>query len=349
MSTLTLLRSRTDLNLLSGIFFVILFAMSALTISTWSPVTAIGLSPLIVGIGLGMIYGNTLRPSMPAAWLPGIRFSTRPLLRAAIILYGFRVTFQDVAHVGMEGALISVSVVLSTFTLGTFVGTKFLGLDRKTAILTTVGSSVCGAAAILATEPVIKAESHKSSMAVATVVVFGTLTMFLYPFLYKAGLLGLDETGYGMYVGGTIHEVAHAVGAGRAVSEVAGNASVIVKMLRVMMIAPLLIGVSLWLKFRPEQSEEGSGSGKVSIPWFAVLFLVVAGINSLGIIPQSVVDSINALDSFMLTMTMCALGMETNFAQIRKVGAAPVWLATLLFFWVTCGGYWITVLVRSLG
>ena len=108
--------------------------------------------------------------SMPAAWLPGIRFSTRPLLRAAIILYGFRVTFQDVAHVGMEGALISVSVVLSTFTLGIFVGTKFLGLDRKTAILTTVGSSVCGAAAILATEPVIKAESHKSSMAVATVV-----------------------------------------------------------------------------------------------------------------------------------------------------------------------------------
>lgn len=348
MPTLTMLRSRADLNLLSGIFFVVLFAMAALTISTWSPVTAIGLSPLIVGIGLGMMYGNTLRPGMPAAWLPGIRFSTRPLLRAAIILYGFRVTFQDVAHVGMEGALISVSVVMTTFLLGTCVGTKLLGLDRKTAILTTVGSSVCGAAAILATEPVIRAESHKSSMAVATVVVFGTLTMFLYPFLFKAGVLGLDETGFGMYVGGTIHEVAHAVGAGRAVSEVAGNASVIVKMLRVMMIAPLLIGISFWLRFRPEKGEEGSGSGRVSIPWFAILFLVVAGVNSLGIVPENVVDSINSLDSFLLTMTMCALGMETNFGQIRKVGSGPVWLAALLFVWVTCGGYGITVLVRSL-
>ena len=342
-----MLRPRTDLHMLSGLFFVVLFALSSLNIAHWSPVAAAGLSPLIVGIGLGILYGNTLRPVMPAAWLPGINFSTRPLLRAAIILYGFRITFQDVAQVGMQGALISVSVVASTFLLGTFVGIRFLKLDRKTAILTTVGSSVCGAAAILATEPVIKAESHKSSMAVATVVAFGTLTMFLYPFLFKAGFLGLDETGYGMYVGGTIHEVAHAVGAGRAVSGEAGNVAVIVKMLRVMMIAPLLIGISVWIKFFPEKGEEGKGSGKISIPWFAVLFLVMAGINSLGILPRGLVEAINVLDSFLLTMTMCALGMETNFAQIRKVGAGPVWLATLLFFWVTCGGYGITLLVRS--
>lgn len=224
---------------------------------------------------------------------------------------------------------------------------KVFGLDLETALLTAAGSSVCGAAAVLATEPVLKSEPHKSAIAVSTVVLFGTLTMFLYPMLYKSGFYAVDEKVFGMYIGGTIHEVAHAVAAGNAVSPDAARTAIIVKMIRVMMIAPLLIGLSIWLSRR----KNGSGSTekrRITIPWFAVLFIVVAGINSLNIIPRPVVNFWNELDLFILTMAMCALGIETNISKFKGVGMKPIYLALILFGWLTCGGYLITRTMTSI-
>lgn len=338
---------------MNGILFVMLFASASFQISQFHYISLLRISPLIVGIVLGMAYGNTLRLHIPATWQPGILFSSKVLLRVAIVLYGFRLTFQDLLHVGMSGLAVSAVMLTSTFIGGTWLGIKVFGLPRRLALLTAAGSSVCGAAAVLATEPVVKAESHESSIAVGTVVVFGTLAMFLYPFLFNNGFLELSEQAYGMFVGGTLHEVAHAVAAGQAVSPEAGNTAVIVKMLRVIMIAPLLISLGFWLARHPgEAGSDGSTHGSFtmkSFPWFAVLFIACIGLNSLGIIPKQAVSTINSLDIFMLTMAMCALGMETSLEKVRRVGPRPFLLAGILALWLIGGGYMVTKFIVSLG
>lgn len=345
--TIKILPLDTDAyKLVNGVLFVSLFASAALHISNWSMFAAIGVSPLIIGIMLGIGYGNTLRHHLPKQWAPGILFSSSNLLRLAVVLYGFRLTIQDVTSVGLTGILTDAIIVSTTFVGGAILGIKVFGLPRRLAMLTAAGSSVCGAAAVLGTEPVVRAKPYESSIAVGTVVVFGTISMFLYPLLFKSGLLDVSQQTYGLWVGSTMHEVAHAVAAGNAVSAEAGNIAVIVKMLRVVLLAPLLVGVGLWLaKFpAPEEAETDSDdSGKKrAFPWFAILFIICVGINSLGIIPNNVVGFINSLDIFLLTMAMCALGMETSIEKARVVGPKPFLLAGVLAVWLMVGGYWIS-------
>ncbi|RXJ66340.1 YeiH family putative sulfate export transporter [Halarcobacter ebronensis] len=327
-------------NTLNGILFVALFACTATFLAEFRVFKHLGISPLIIGIILGMIYANTLRNRLPKEWQPGIIFSTKTILRTGIVFYGFRLTFQSIEAVGFSGVLVSALVVFLTFIIGYFVGTKLLKLDKDTTILTTAGSSICGAAAVLATEPVINAKPYKSAVAVSTVVLFGTIAMFLYPFLYKAGFIPFDETAMGVYIGGTIHEVAHVVAAGNAIGSDASSNAIIVKMIRVMMIAPFLIFLSIWLAKSAKEKTKDKRA-KITIPWFAVMFIVMVGFNSFSFLPISVVDTINTLDTFALTMAMSALGMETSFDKFKDVGAKPVYLAFILFLWLIFGGFYI--------
>jgi uncharacterized integral membrane protein (TIGR00698 family) len=327
-------------NTFSGILFVALFATSATYIADFAPLKHLGLSPLIVGIVLGMLYANTLRQKLPKEWVPGIFFSTKTILRAGIVFYGFRLTFQNIAEVGTAGIITSVAVVALTFIIGYFVGVKVLKLDKETTILTAAGSSICGAAAVLATEPVVKAEAYKSTVAVSTVVVFGTIAMFLYPFLYKIGLVPLSPEAMGIYIGGTVHEVAHVVAAGNAIDQEAAQNAVIVKMIRVMLLAPFLLILGFWLA-RSSKDALQKTKTKITIPWFAVFFIVVAGFNSLHLLPKEVVSDINAVDTFLLTMAMSALGMETNASKFKNVGMKPIYLAGILFLWLIFGGFYI--------
>ncbi|SFP80015.1 YeiH family protein [Hydrogenimonas thermophila] len=334
---------------LNGILFVALFATAATYISGFTFFKHLGISPLIIGIVLGMFYANTLRNRLPQEWTPGIIFSTKTLLRAAIVFYGFRLTFQSIAEVGIAGIVTSVLVVSLTFVIGYIVGTKILKLDRDTTILTSAGSSICGAAAVLATEPVVKSEAYKSAIAVSTVVLFGSIAMFLYPFLYKAGYVDLDPKGMGVYIGGTLHEVAHVVAAGNTLGTEVAKDAVIVKMIRVMMIAPFLIILGLWLANRKKAANEATDEKtKITIPWFAVGFIAVAGFNSLDLLPKAIVTDINAIDTFALTMAMTALGMETSIDKFKGVGLKPIYLAMILFIWLIFGGYYITKFAISL-
>ncbi len=326
---------------LSGILFVALFAASASYFAEMPIFKNIGISPLIIGIVLGIIYANTLRNKLPEEWVPGIQFSMKVILRAAIIFYGFRLTFQNIEQVGIPGIITSVSVVTLTFIIGYIVGTKILKLDRDTTILVTAGSSICGAAAVLATEPVVKAEPYKSAIAVGTVIIFGTTAMFLYPYLYKEGLIPLNLKDMGIYIGGTIHEVAHVVAAGNAVSAETAKYAVIVKMIRVMMIAPFLLILGFWLAKTGKSKLEKGEKAKITIPWFAIFFIVMAGFNSLNLLPHPLVSGINKIDTFALTMAMTAMGMETSISKFKTVGWKPIYLGTILFIWLIFGGFYI--------
>lgn len=343
MSGIKNAKEKWNRHTLNGVLLVALFSSAAFQISQIDLLSNLGISPLIVGIVLGIFYGNTLRQNLPQEWVPGILFSSKVLLRIGVVFFGFRITFQDLWQVGIDGLLISCIMVTTTFLLGSWCGPRFFGLSPRLSMLTAAGSSICGAAAVLATEPVVKARPYESSIAVGTVVIFGTISMFLYPVLQKADVLGLSAQGYGMFVGGTIHEVAHAVAAGQAVSFDAGNTAVIVKMLRVMLIAPLLIILGVWLARKADAGEKQET--RIIFPWFALFFIICAGFNSLGITPVPVVEFINKADVFILTMAMCALGMETSLEKVKKVGAAPFYLAMLMFLWLTFGGYGITRLV----
>lgn len=329
---------------LNGILFVALFSIAAIQLSQIGFIKTLKLSPLIIGIIIGMFYANTLRNHLPAAWTPGIVFSAKVLLRVAIIFYGFRLTFQSIIDVGVSGFLVALIMLTGTFLIGTFVGIKILRLDRDTAILTSAGSSICGAAAVLATEPVLNAKPYKTAVAVGTVVLFGTTSMFLYPLIYRTGILHMLPSTYGIYVGGTIHEVAQVVAAGSAVAGAANNA-VIVKMTRVMLLAPFLLILGMFI---PQQNTKDAVKNKklnIAIPWFAVWFIVVIGFNSLQIVPQIGVQWINTFDTFLLTMAMTALGMETHADKFKIAGIKPLLLALILFIWLIVGGFFITGLI----
>ncbi len=326
----------------SGVIFVALFALVSSLIAGLPLVAQWNISPLIIGVVLGMVYANTFRDSLPAQWNPGIVFSTKQILRLAVMLYGFHITFQQIVAVGGAGLLASFIILVSTLLLGVVAGQRLLKLDGHTSLLTAMGASICGAAAVLATEPTIRAKPHQATIAVATVVLFGTLAMFLYPIVYSTGILHFDAQTYGIYTGATVHEVAQVVAAGKAVSESAAETAVIVKMGRVLMLAPLLLIMGAWIAWRAQHPAEGEvAKHKVPIPWFAFGFIVFAGINSLQFLPEGLVTQINRLDTFLLTMAMCALGMETSFKKIKAVGVKPFYLGLILFLWLSVGGYWI--------
>ncbi len=346
-------------NTLNGILFVALLAMTATYLAELSFFKELAISPLIIGIVIGIFYGNSLRHKFPSAWHGGILFSTKTLLRAGIVFYGFRLVFQDVVQVGFAGVLLSTIIVISTFVFGYWFGTKVLKLDRDTSILISAGSSICGAAAVLATEPVIKAEPYKTTIAVATVVIFGTIAMFIYPMLYQQGFFGLSlrltEQAMGAYVGATLHEVAHVVGAGASMGDDIAHTAVIVKMLRVMLLAPFLLVLGVWMASLAKQSNKAQCNtndnplkkGAVTIPWFALGFIGVVGFNSLNLLPITWVDNLNQLDNFALTMAMTALGIETRLSKFKGVGFKPIYLASVLFLYLMTSGYLLSYYLIS--
>jgi uncharacterized integral membrane protein (TIGR00698 family) len=342
---------------LNGILFVALFAAAVTRIASIPAVAGLGLSPLIVGIVAGAVYGNALRDGMPASWAAGVNFSARKLLRIAVAFFGLRVSLQEIAQVGVPGLAESVLVVVSTLVIGTWAGMKIMKLDRDTALLTAAGSAICGAAAVLAFESTLQSKPHKSAMAVGSVVLFGTLSMFLYPVLFKAGWLHLDTVGAGLFFGGTIHEVAQVVGAASNVSPEATHIATIVKMTRVMLLVPVLLVIGMWVNrsarrgpasANSQDDDQGSAPRKLAIPWFALGFLAFVVINSLHVLPEAATSTLNTLDTFALTMAMTALGIETRISQIRQAGPRALTTGFILYVWLIAGGLGITWTVQHL-
>jgi len=324
--------------MLHGILLIGLFACAAFYIGEIGFLQELSISPMIIGIVLGMIYANSLRNNLPDTWVPGIIFCSKKILRLGIILYGFRLTLTDVADVGLPAILVDAVIVTMTICGGVLIG-KMLKMDSETALLTSVGSGICGAAAVLGAESTIQSKPYKTAVAVATVVIFGTLAMFIYPIAYRSGILGLEPRQMGIFAGSTLHEVAHAVGAGNAMGTEVSNVCVIVKMMRVMLLVPVLLILAWWAATRKKRTGNNGEKGKVNIPWFAIGFLLVICFNSLSLLPAAVVDGINYFDTFLLTMAMAALGAETSFEKFKKAGAKPFVLALILFIWLMSGGY----------
>lgn len=319
---------------------------------TWLQNHAIG--TLTIAIILGIFLGNTLYPSIATHCAKGVLFSKQRLLQLGIIFYGFRLTFADIAHVGAHGALIDALVLISTFALAWVVGRKVFKLESNTVILIGAGSSICGAAAVMATEPVVKGRAEQVSVAVSTVLVFGTMSMLLYPALFQWNLswhfFPTSAEAFGIFTGSTVHEVAQVVAAAKPLGDMATNTAVIVKMVRVMMLAPFLVLLSIYVartKLAQNHMTDNTDKAPITIPWFALIFVGVAGVNSLAILPTNIVSTAVNIDTLFLAMAMAGLGLGTHFSAIKQAGFKPILLSGILFSWLIIGGAVINRLVMS--
>ncbi len=298
------------------------------------------ISPLIFAILLGLVLGNVLPGLAGSKWQPGLAFCKKRLLRIGVAFYGINITLQHIAAVGVGALLVDAVMLLSTLALAYWLGRRWLGLDTPTSLLVGAGSAICGAAAILATEPVVRAKSQQTAVAVGTVVIFGTVAMFAYPLLYP--LIGFSPEAMGIYTGATIHEVAQVVAAGSAMGNDVAQTAVITKLTRVMMLAPVLLVLGSWLSRR-----SGVQAVRAPQPWFAYGFIAVVVFNSLVQLPPVWVGTIQQLDSWALTMAMAALGLGTHIGALRSVGWKPLLLAAILFLHLVMTGLIVTHVATS--
>jgi uncharacterized integral membrane protein (TIGR00698 family) len=348
-------RRQQLMSYLPGILLTGAIAVLATELAKSAWMQANGISALTLAIVGGMLAGNTVYPRIAAASARGVAFSKQKLLRAGIILFGLRLTFQDIGHVGAVGVMIDAIVLSSTFALSCWAGTRLFGLNRRTAMLIGAGSSICGAAAVMATEPVVRGRAEEVCVAVATVVAFGTLAIFIYPALYhlneRMHWVSITPFAWGIFTGSTVHEVAQVVAAGKAVAETTADTAVITKLVRVMMLAPFLVLLSAYLSRNveaPAAPAAPSQSWHGVIPWFALGFIAVAGVNSLAVLPHAFVGAAINLDTLVLATAMAALGVSTQVSAIRAAGVKPLGLAALLFGWLIVGGFAINAGISML-
>lgn len=329
---------KTPANLSAGVFLSLLAALAVWWGASLSWNRSLHLSPLTLAILMGMLLGNAIPSRFLDGLHPGLRFAQQKILRFGIILYGLRLTLSDVFRLGPGAVALDVAIIGCVVLAGYWLGTRVFKLDPDTALLVSAGSGICGAAAVLATDRVIDSESHKASIAVATVVVFGTVAMFVYPLLYP--LTGFTEREFGIYTGATVHEVAQVVAAGRAVGQVAGDTAVVTKMLRVLLLAPVLLLVG-----RVRRTQAAGAARSISFPWFVLWFGLVIAAQSLFTLPSVVRSGLIELDTVLLSSAMFALGVGTRWNQLSRAGTRPLLLAAVLFAGLVGGGFLLTRLL----
>jgi uncharacterized integral membrane protein (TIGR00698 family) len=296
------------------------------------------LSPMILAIVIGMVFRNLI--GTPVSAKPGVAFSMRKILRFAIIILGLQLTAEQVLAVGASGIAVIVLTLVATFVFTTWLG-KLIGVDRKLAELIAAGTSICGASAVIATNTVTGAHDEDVAYAVACVTLFGSIAMFLYPLL--PGFLQLDPHAYGLWVGASIHEIAQVVAAAFQDGREAGEFATVAKLSRVMLLAPVVISLGLLARRNARHDGHGHRPAKAPLPWFVLGFVALVGVNSVITVPAEIKSAIVLATTFLLSMALAAMGLETDIRKLRAKGLRPLLLALAAFLFI---GSFSLMLVR---
>jgi uncharacterized integral membrane protein (TIGR00698 family) len=316
-------RRASTSNLLPGLILTFTIAATAFEIRHLSGITA--LSPLIIAIGLGMTFHNTV--GTPAAFKSGVTFSTRRILRFAIVLLGLQLSLSQVISVGIAGVTIIALTLVGTFVFTMWLGRR-LGIDRKLAQLIAAGTSICGASAAIATNTVTRGSDEDVAYAVAAVTVFGSASILLYPTL--AGILQLTPHAFGLWAGASIHEIAQVIAAAFQNGSEAGNFAMIAKLSRVMLLAPMILVLGYISATRYGQTsnadcgEEPACRQALPKPWFVGGFVAMMLFNSLNLIPPAEKAYLTQTTTFLLTVALAAMGLETDVGKLRAKGCKPL-------------------------
>jgi uncharacterized integral membrane protein (TIGR00698 family) len=304
-----------------GLILTFAIAATAFELRNLSGITA--LSPLIVAIVLGMVIHNTV--GTPAAFRSGVTFSMRRILRFAIILLGLQLSLSQVVSVGIVGVTIIALTLVGTFVFTVWLGNRF-GIDHKLAQLIAAGTSICGASAVIATNTVTRASDEDVAYAVASVTVFGSAAILFYPAL--AGFLQLTPHAFGLWAGASIHEIAQVVAAAFQNGTEAGNFATIAKLSRVMLLAPMILVLGHVIAKDRRAIDVGSlepaTRQAVPKPWFVAGFVTMMLFNSLNLIPPADKAYLIQATTFLLTVALAAMGLETDVGKLRAKGGKPL-------------------------
>lgn len=309
-----------------------LAAVLAMTLARFMPTV----SPLLVAIVLGVALRNTVR--LPVSWDSGLIFSSKKFLRAGIVLMGLQLVLSDILALGPAMLLVVVAVVVLGMA-GTYLAGRLLKLSVTQSLLIASGFSICGAAAVAAADGVLEAEEEDVVTAVALVVIFGTLMIALVP--TASSLLGLDNSQAGLWAGASIHEVAQVVAVGGMLGGGALGAAVVVKLARVLMLAPIMAALGLLQRHNSKASEDSGRRHPPIVPMFVVGFIAMAALSSTAALPEVALDAGKTIQTFLLTAAMFALGCGVKASLLKKAGARPFILgaiSTVLVASVALGG-----------
>lgn len=252
---------------------------------------------------------------------PGIEFTAREVLRLGVALLGLRLTMAQMAALGWKPVAMVVVIVVVTITLSVLAA-RVLGFNKLFGLLTGGATAICGASAALALAAALPAHPQKERATLFTVIgvsALSTLAMIAYPMI--ARLFELDPQAAGIFLGGTIHDVAQVVGAGYSMSRETGDAATVVKLMRVAMLLPVILFAAMVA--RAQGAQPGQARPPL-LPWFAVGFFVLACINSTGVVPQALQQAGNDASRWCLVIAISALGMKTRLKELASVGIKPV-------------------------
>ena len=273
-------------------------------------------SALLLVILLGIAW-KSLAP-MPAATLPGIALAQRPILRWAVAGLGFRLSVSEMLAIGAPALAVVVVSTAAALLFGWWIARR-LGVGEKLGLLLGVGGAVCGASAVVAAESVVQGEKQDAAVAIGVITLLGTIGIVIYPLLGHA--MGMSPLVYGVWDGASLHEMAQVVAAGFGVSDEAARVATVVKLARIALLAPIV----LYLGWSLRHQHRAAGTAHVApVPWFLVVFVLCAVVNSLGWLPAPVTDLIRRGDLWLLCVGMAGVGLQAGVSDLRRAGLRPI-------------------------
>ncbi|MED1017368.1 YeiH family protein [Bacillus atrophaeus] len=302
---------RTSFSLIHGLALTAALALS----SVWAvrlPFLSM-LGPLVIAMMLGIMFRSIFGTKKTLQ--PGISFSSKHVLRLGIILLGMRLNLTDIYHAGAN--VFFVAVFSMAFSLAAvYILSRWFRVDQKLSILTACGTAICGAAAVVAIAPQIKANDNETAISAAAVSILGTLFTVIYTVIYS--IIGLAPGAFGAFAGGTLHEVAHVVAAAAAGGSDAVDMAIIVKLTRVALLVPVALILGM-------MTQRKKGAGKLSftslpIPWFILGFLAMSAFHTSGMIPEAQAEQIVSVSYFLIGMAMAGLGLKVHVSEFQENG-----------------------------
>ena len=318
-------------QVLPGVVVSVLLATAAFMLADQPFVRdTLHLSALLLVILVGMAMRSVI--ALPAWAGPGVRFAQRPVLRWAVAGLGFRLSLGEIARIGAPALAVVVTSTAAALGFGWWVARR-LGLNDKFATLLGVGGSICGASAVVAADSVVQAEKRDSALALGIITLLGTVGIVAYPFLGRA--LKMGDFLFGVWDGASLHEMAQVVAAGATFSKQATAVATVVKLTRITLLAPVVfllawrarrpLAASGPTDERPPGRPEAVPAPNLSpVPWFLVVFVVFAGLNTTGWLAKPLVQEIQRGDLWLLCVGMAGVGLQTSFADLGRAGWAPI-------------------------
>ena len=343
----------STLKILPGLAIAATIAVVATLIGRFLPILGSAMPAIVIGVVIALF----IRP--PASWGPGLKFASKTLLQVAVVVLGTQLSLRQVAQVGAESFPVMIST-LAVCLLAAWLLGRALKIDADLNVLIGVGTAICGASAIAAVSPVVKARNEAIAYSISTIFLFNVLAVVIFPWLGHA--LGLTQHEFGLFAGTAVNDTSSVVATAGIYGSAALSFAVVVKLVRTLMIIPISLGLAA-LEARKEagagspssdaDAQKAGAAPKISllgtlklIPWFLIGFLLASVLRSVGLVPDAAQAPLAQTAMFFISTAMAAIGLSTDVAGFRTAGLRPLLLGGLLWIIVTATALGAIFLMR---